>query len=277
MTANEALKEGRTEEARAILEAEIKRGDRDPGTYLMLFMATIKLEDFAAAKNVLDEVTKISPDLAPLAKRLTSCAGSEWTYVNRHRDPNVAQQRASFGPPQPFAFAYVKAMALHAAKDHAGAAAALAEAKAARPKTPGILHTTAGDRVPFSDLYDTDDLTGGTLPLFYEGKIYDVPYADMRTVTFHPAEDPFEVIWPRVTFELLTGTKGVVAMPALYAGSSSDADPFVRLGRTTTWDHERGYAVAKGLRDFWVIGPGGEQKMMGLVHFAKLELGQLVS
>ena len=180
---------------------------------------------------------------------------------------------ASLTPPPPFALALVKAATLHANGDSAGAAAALKEAEGVRPRTPGVLTTRKGEHVPFVDLTDTDDLTGATLPFFYESQVYDVPYATMRTLTFHEPEDPFELMWPRVSFELTTGTKGTVATPALYAGSGADADPSVRVGRTTVWDHDRGYAIARGLRDFWVTGQGGDRRMMGLVHFAKLELG----
>lgn len=269
--AQDALRDGKNEEARDILDKVIAEGDKEPGTRLLLFAARVQLQDYEGAKKALEDLLALAPTSAGLAKKLGACATSERIYVKRLADPKLAGERTSFGPPPPFSLAYVKAMTEHAAKNFKGAAKTLEAANAARPKTPGVVETQSGDRVPFVDIVDSDDLTGPTIPFYYEGRVFDVPFADLKSLTFHEAEDPFEVMWRRVTFEMKSGTRGMVPMPALYPNSSIDEETVIRLGRETNWDHDRGYAVAKGLRDFWVIGAKGEKRMMGLGHFAKID------
>jgi protein involved in temperature-dependent protein secretion len=226
---------------------------------------------------VLAELVALAPNAEELAKKLGSCAQAEQIFVERLSDARLAGERASFGQPPRHVLAYVKAMTEHAAGDGAAAAKTLALANAARPKTPGILATRTGDRVPFVDLLDSDDLTGPSIPFFYDGRVFDVSFAELKSLTFHAPEDPFEAMWRRVTFEMKSGTRGLVPMPALYAGSTVDADPYVRLGRQTSWDHARGYAVAKGLRDYWLFGAKGEKRVMGLDQIEKIEFGASVS
>lgn len=271
--AQEALREGKTEQARALLEDAIASGDTEPGTRLVLFAARVQLQDWTGAKRALEEVVQLAPNAAELAKKLGASAQAEQIYVKRLADPKLAGERTSFGPPPPHALAWVKAMTEHAGGDFAAAKKTLEQANASRPKSPGVLATRHGDRVPFADILDSDDLTGPTIPLFYDGRVFDVAFSDLKSLTFHEPEDPFEVMWRRVTFEMKSGTRGMVPMPSLYAGSSIDEDPYVRLGRQTSWDHDRGYSVAKGLRDYWVIGGKGERRVMGLDHVARIDFG----
>jgi hypothetical protein len=59
----------------------------------------------------------------------------------------------------------------------------------------------------------------------------------------------------------------------MYAGSSASTDRTIRLGRLTSFNHDRGYAIAEGLRDLWVIGGDGSRRMMGIPHFARIRFG----
>jgi protein involved in temperature-dependent protein secretion len=266
------LREGQFAEARAVLE-ELVGTDPDPTLRLVLFCARVQTHDFAGAQALLSEIERALPHTGDLVKRLSSCASAHELYVARTHDPSRGSERAAFRPPPAFAFHYARAMHEHASKNHAAAGAALKEAEADRLQTPGVLTTRSGGRVEFTDLIDADELTGATLPLFYEGRVFDVPFFDLKSFSVLPAEDPFDELWPSVSFETTYGARGTVASPALYAGSWLADDALTRLGRTTSFDHELGYAVGRGLRDFWVIGKGGERRLMGLVHFDTVTFG----
>ena len=54
-----------------------------------------------------------------------------------------------------------------------------------------------------------------------------------------------------------TGESGDVFLPALYPGSSGDADVAVKLGRATDWAEADGLARGHGLRTFF-HGDAGE-------------------
>lgn len=273
-SAHARMTEGDFRGAAELLRPEATRSN-DPGLLVMMLFLECYGADFTRAKAALDRARAAAPQLGPLLDKVESCAACEWARHARMSDPGLAGQRAAFKPPPPFAMLYAKAAHAHASKDYATTKDALEEIGRIRPKVPGVVTTVRGDKIAFADFVDTDDLMGATFPIYYQKQIYDLPYAELKSLVFEPKEDPFYALWPSVTFDTTFGARGRVAFPSLYAGTTTNDEAMIRLGRTTYFDHDRGYAIALGLRDFWVLGTDGSKRMMGLTHFARIDFGPL--
>jgi protein involved in temperature-dependent protein secretion len=266
----ELMGKGEFENARALLQPSFA-SSRDVPQGLMLLFVQCYINDFGGAKATLDAVRSLAPHLGPLLDKVGGCASSEWTRVARLTDPNQAGKRQGFKAPLPFGFLYAKAENHHASKDYAGAKTTLDEIARTRPKVSGVITKVSGEKIRFRDFADTDDLTGAIFPIYYQGTIFDLPFAELKSLEFLPKTDPFYGLWPSVKFDTTFGAHGVASFPMLYANTTTDPDPLLRLGRVTKFDHDRGYSIAQGLRDFWVDTEDGSRAMVGVVHFSRID------
>ena len=116
----------------------------------------------------------------------------------------------------------------------AEAAETLARAEALRPPLAG-----AHDGVPFADLRDLDDVTGGLFEVLTStGKYYWVPAERVELIEFHPPERPRDLLWRRARMVVRGGPDGEVFLPAVYAGTEAADDDALKLGRATDWSEE---------------------------------------
>lgn len=266
------------------VEADLERGElesglqrlrqeasSDPGRLLMAYQLELRTHRFDDAARTLSRIVQLDPRFAPAAKELELSANAERLRLARATDATVAGKRSALAPPPPFALELVRAAVSHARGDAAGTKDALASAEAHRPKTPGTLTWTDGRTKTFTDLVDTDDLTGATLPCFEAGQILDVPFVEIRSIVFSEPRTSFDSLWAPAEVTTRTGDRLHVRIPALYVGAGVHAEPSVRLGTMTTWDHDRGYAIASGQRDFKLSTSDGGMSMVGLRQIARID------
>lgn len=266
------------------VEADLERGElesglqrlrqeasSDPGRLLMAYQLELRTHRFDDAARTLARIVQLDPRFAPAAKELELSANAERLRLARATDATVAGKRSALAPPPPFALELVRAAVSHARGDAAGTKDALASAEAHRPKTPGTLTWTDGRTRTFTDLVDTDDLTGATLPCFEAGQILDVPFVEIRSIVFSEPRTSFDSLWAPAEVVTRSGERLHVRVPALYVGAGVHAEPSVRLGTMTTWDHDRGYAVASGQRDFKLTTSDGGMSMVGLRQIARID------
>jgi protein involved in temperature-dependent protein secretion len=272
MTIEAFIQEGEFEQALAELRAATGGEVKDLSQLLLVFNLEVRLEQFAEAEATMQRLLQLAP--AEVAGGLTAflmCAHSERAQAARLRDPELAGQRAAILPPPPFAYAYVKAARLRAASDHAGVVAALAEANAHRPAVTGTLTWIGGRTVRFTDLLDSDDLTGATLPCFAGGGLLEFPYAQLRSLRFFRGPSSFDALWLPLELTLNNGELHRLRVPSLYAGTGLAAEPSSRTGTMTTWNHDHGYAVGCGQRDLKVFTEGGGHSMVGILQVARID------
>ncbi len=250
--------------------SEASNASPDLGQLLLIFNLEVRLQQFAEAEATMQSSLRIAPQLAEGLNAFRMCAHSERAAALRLCDPEVAGQRAAILPPPPFAYAYVKAASLRAAGDHAGAVAALAEANAARPAVTGTLSWIGGRSVRFSDMLDSDALTGATLPCFAGGGLLEFPYAQLRSLRFFRGPSALDVLWVPVELTLVNGELHRLRVPSLYSGTGLAPEPAARTGAMTTWDHQHGYAVGCGQRDFEVFTEQG-QLNVGILEVARID------
>lgn len=266
------------------VEADLERGElelalqglrseasSDPGRLLMAYQVELRTHRFDDAARTLARIVQFDPRFAPAAKELEGSANAERLRLARSTDATVAGKRSALAPPPPFALELVRAAVTHAQGDAAGAKAALASARTHRPKTPGTLTWTNGRTQAFTDLEDTDDLTSATLPCFEAGQVLDVPFVEIRSVVFDAPRSSFDSLWAPAEVVTRAGERLRVRVPALYVGAGVHPDPHVRLGTVTSWDHDRGYAIASGQRDFRLETAEGGSTIVGLRQIARID------
>ena len=272
MTIEEHVQQGDYRGALELLAPQLAEPAPDPGLVLMAFNLEVRLQRFDAAARSIRRLLGLAPAAAASITMFERNARAEAMATARLTDPQLAGRRSGIGAPPAHALAYVKAAVHHAEHDHAGAAAALAEARQVTPATPGLLTWRNGRTARFADLTDSDDLTGPILPCYDGETLLDLPYLQLRSVTFLDARTSFDVMWIPAGIVPVTGSPMIVKVPAYHPGTGVATTPEVRIGRLTMWDHSRGYAQAIGQRDLKLITPDGSAAMVGIQQVRSIEL-----
>ncbi len=265
------MQAGDFEGALAMLAPELAGPKPDPAQLLMAFNLEVRLQRFDEAARSIRRVIELAPQVAEVMGVLAKNALAEAAATRRLTDPVAAGKRATLGTPPAFALVYVKAAVCHAQQDYAGAAAALAEAKPMIPATPCTLTWRNGKTAQFADVMDSDDLTGPILPCYDGATLVDLPYCQLRSVTFADAKTSFDVMWVPAQIVPVTGKPFIAKVPALHAGTGVASMTNLRLGQLTMWERDHGYAEAIGQRDLKLLKEGS-MSMVGLLQVRKLEL-----
>ncbi|NOX52924.1 MAG: tetratricopeptide repeat protein [Planctomycetes bacterium] len=148
----------------------------------------------------------------------------------------------------------------------AEAAELLAQAEEKRPKVSGVC-----DGEAFDDLRDLDDLTACFLEtLTTTGKYYWIPFERVSVLEFHKPERPLDLLWRRCHMIVENGPDGEVFLPALYAGSHSQTDNALRLGRATEWYGEENQPV-RGLGQRMLLFGDSDRPILEL---SRIEVNQ---
>ncbi|MGO8744501.1 MAG: type VI secretion system accessory protein TagJ [Thermoguttaceae bacterium] len=121
---------------------------------------------------------------------------------------------------------------IHVREGRAGEAARLLEeAESQRPRTCG-----SADGRAFDDFRDVDDLIAPFFEVLTStGKYFWIPIHRVESIEFRPPQRPHDLLWRRAHMIVQGGPDGEVFLPSLYAGSESDGDDQIRLGRKTDW------------------------------------------
>jgi protein involved in temperature-dependent protein secretion len=269
MNTDQQIEKGDFEGALAELRRATAQGSPDPAQLLSQFNMEVRLQEFDAAEATMQRLCAAAPQVAPVMGALGLAARAERMATERLVNPTLATKRATPGLPPPHALAYVKMAALHAQRDYAGAALALAEAKAATPRTSGTLTRKDGQMQRFEAIADSDELTGPTLTCYEGQNLLDIAFSELHSVSFAAPQTSFDVMWPRAEVVTVTGQRLLVRVPAFYPGTGREKGP-IRTGQMTTWARDKGYAEGKGQRDLAVTMADGGSVMMGLLRIGAL-------
>lgn len=270
-TVDDHIQKGDFTGALEMIAPQLTGPSADPGQLLLAFNLEVRLQRFDAAEQTIQKLIARAPELSDAMGGFARTAHAERTATERMTNPELAQKRAGVGAPPPHALAYVKAAVLHAMKDHAGAAAALAEAIPSTPATPGTMTWRSGRTGPFTTLTDSDELTGPILPCYAGDTLLDLAYSQLRSITFGDARTSFDFMWIPTEIVPLTGTPMVVKVPAFHAGTGVAGMDMVRTGQMTTWDRTHGYAQAIGQRDFKLFNADGGMSMVGILQVRRID------
>jgi protein involved in temperature-dependent protein secretion len=252
---DEALGRGDLAQAARIAETHVRERPT-PETWLQIFKIRAMLCEFDAAAQALARVAQSKPDLGPGLDLFRSLLELDRFLFWRLRDPATAANRTSIGLPPPEALLHVKAAWQHASGDFAGAAATLREAAQAHRPNPGQLTTWRGASVAFADLRDADALTG---PCVFaaggpQGPPLDLWFPMLRSIEFEQPKAHIDTLYLPAVVTPRQGAPMRVRIAPCYPGFGIHPEALVRLARTTEFEHDKGYAIAHGQRDYHVDG-----------------------
>lgn len=242
-----------------------------PGLLLLLFHARVRLDDFDGALVAMKRLVELDAELADPMNELRLCLESERLRAARLVDPAIAGKRHALRPPPSFCLPYVKAAVLRASGSHAEVRAAIDEGRADVPASPGVVTTTRGSTLRFSNIADADELTGPLLPCFDDGAILDVPYCDLLSIEIVEARIALDQVWAPAALTLRDGAVIKTRVPTLYPGSGRSADARVRTGEASAWDANRGYAEGAGQRELVFYGEEGGSTTLGLRDVRRID------
>ena len=269
MDTDQLIEQGDFEGALDVLRQATSGPGADPPQLLSRFSMELRLQQFDAAESTMQRLCAAAPEAAPVMSELGKTARAERMAIERLSDPALATKRATVGMPPPHAVALVKMALAHAQRDTEAAKAALAEVRSMTPATSGTLVRKNGATVRFTNIVDSDDLTGPTLPVYEGSQLLDIAYSDLRSINLADPKTSFDVMWPRAEIILVTGEVLRVRVPALYPGSGTSGDKFMRTGRMTTWSRDKGYAEGHGQRDISLTTAEGNA-IVGLLSITSI-------
>jgi len=268
---DDRIQQGDFAGALGLIAPQIAEPTPDPGQLLLAFNLEVRLQRFDSAEQRIRRLIEVAPQLSDAMNAFARTARAERMATERMSNPELAKKRSGLGMPPPHALAYVKAAVCHAMKDHAGAKAALAEAVPFTPATPGTLTWRSGKTARFTNLTDSDALTGPILPCYEGDSVIDLAYVELKSVTFGDGRTSFDFMWIPTEIVPVRGKPLVVKVPAFHVGTGIAEMDIVRTGQMTTWDRSAGYARAVGQRDLEMFTADGGKSMVGILQVRRID------
>jgi len=238
---------------------------------LMLFGCQLRCARFDEGIATLDRLAGLEPKLASAIAQFRGLTRCEIMRTARANDATEAGRAAGMGPPPPHVMGLVRLRTLVVGGTEADANEALEALQASAPKQAGTLRFARGQEKRFSDVWDSDDQTGPTLPVFVsDGAILDIPYSQLLQVTFLPVQSSYDALWRPVEFVTRDGGRGRATVAGQYEGSGRHATAEVRNGQLTLWEYKGDVAIGRGQRDFKFFDDEGGMSMVGIGNVASI-------
>ncbi len=239
MQAKEFYREGKLSEAIAAALEDVKAHPGEAGARGFLCQLLCFAGELERAERQLDALAQIDAKVSvgvSLVRHLLRAEQARRQFLSDGRLPEFLE------PPPPELKSRIEAAILLREKKPAEAAAALERAESHHTPVSGVC-----DGKPFDDFRDLDDLCGSSFEVFTSnGKYYQIPFAKVELVEFHPPEDIQDLLWRTAHMVVREGPDGKVYLPALYCGTHASSDDRLRLGRATDWQGGDG-APARGV------------------------------
>jgi type VI secretion system protein ImpE len=261
MTPSELYQSGRLTEAIEAATAEVKKHPADTQRRGILCEMLCFGGDFERADKQLEAISLQDPKAAvgvALYRQLIRAETARQQFFAEGRLPEFIDK------PSPVLELHLEASICIRAGDAAKAAELLGRTEEQRGKVGGVC-----DGKPFDDIRDLDDLTASFFEVLTStGKYYWIGMEQVQVIEFRAPEHPHDLIWRRALMVVNNGPDGEVYLPALYAGTHTNSDDQLRLGRATDWVEAEGEPVrGVGQRTFLI---GDEDKTImecGLIKF----------
>jgi type VI secretion system protein ImpE len=237
MNAHDLYRTGKLDEAVTAALEHVKRHPVDSGMRTFLCELLCFAGDLERAERQLDALGEQDPDIViaiSVFRQLIRAEQARKQFYTDGRPPEFLDKEIT-----PDLSPHLEAALLLSKGKAAEAAGLLAGSEEQRPIVSGTC-----DGQPFEGLRDLDDVTAS----FFEvltgtGKYYWIPLQRVESVEFQPPARPRDLLWRSAHLILRNGPESEVFFPVLYAGSASDPDDQVRLGRTTEWRGEAGTPI----------------------------------
>lgn len=259
MNAKQLYEAGQLDEAIAAVAAEVKQAPTNTAARNLLCELLCFAGQWERADKQAEAIGLDDPRAAmavTLLRHLIRAETARHDFYERGRVPDFLE------PPSPRLRLHLEASIAWRAADGAEAVRLLAQAEELRPALRGTCNGK-----PFQDLRDLNDMTASFFEVFTgTGKYYWIPFESVETMEFQPPKQLHDLLWRACHLSVRGGPEGLVYLPTLYAGSSAEGNPQVRLGRMTDW---------RGGEDSPVRGVGQRMFLLDDTDLGILELNTL--
>jgi len=253
--ADELLRAGDLDGARAALVEAIKRAPNDQQGRIFLFQLLCISAEWDKAATQLRALAQISAEAQMLAMAYGQAIEAE-----KFRAQVFAgtAQPALLVSSSPWAGDLVGALAALTQGRLEDAETLRDQAFDAAPDTPGEL-----DGVAFDWLADGDARFGPALEAIIAGQWGLVPFDAIQKITSEGPRDLRDVVWYPVQIAFKTGQSVAALLPARYPGSETSADTALRLTRATDWADQPWGQAGVGQHE-WSLSDGTDVGLLSL-------------
>jgi type VI secretion system protein ImpE len=249
VSAQEALRAGRLDEALSELQQEVRRQPADPRLRVFLFQLLCVRGEWDRALTQLNVAGELDAGTLLMVQTYREALRCE---VYRAQVFAGATTPMALGEPDPWFAPLVQSLSVAAGGQPEEAARLRQQALEAAPARPGTLN---GE--PFEWIADGDARLGPCLELVISGRYYWVPFQRVRSLLIEPPADLRDFVWTPAQIIWENGGEAVALIPTRYPGTEAAADPALRLSRRTEWQ-EQGEQAYFGLGQRAFITDGAE-------------------
>lgn len=224
---SELIREGRLDDALAVLQNAVRRDPADATLRTALFqlLAVLGQWDRALTQlNLCSDLEAANVAMTGTYRELIRCEVFRSRVFAGDKTPLV------FGEPQSWLAKLIEALPMYASAPEA----ALALRDAAFDEATVPAGTLNGE--PFEWIADMDGRLGPVLEAVVRGRYYWIPFDRLRAVTLEAPSDLRDFVWAPAVFTWANDGKAVGFIPTRYPGSEGSEDPLVRLARSTRWE-----------------------------------------
>ena len=223
--ADECLRSGDVDGARAAIVDHIKANPGDPGGRMYMFQLLSVAGDWGKAMSHLNTLATLSPEAQMLSVVYHQAIEAEkiraGIFDGKQRMPVIRGAWAEGLAEAIQHYALGNREAGDVARD-----AALDQA----PDTPGELD---GER--FDWISDSDSRFGPTFEAILHGRYGLIAFSEVKSIVSEGPRDLRDTVWYPVQIAFREGQSVAALLPARYPGSETSEDPLARLGRSTSW------------------------------------------
>lgn len=225
--AEEALKDGRLEDARVQLQEQVKKSPADAKLRVFLFQlsaVTGQWERALTQLNVCGDLDAGNLAMVQAYREAIRCELLREKVFRGETSPLV------FGEPQQWVALLIEAAKLSTQGHFDQAANLRVQAFEQAPATSGVVNDDA-----FEWIADSDGRLGPVLEAIVNGRYFWIPFSQIATIETDPPTDLRDLVWTPAQFTWANQGTAVGFIPTRYPGSDQAADPQVRLARKTEW------------------------------------------
>lgn len=253
MKADLNLREGNLEQAKALLQDQVRKEPAVPKHRVFLFQLLSVLGEWERALTQLNVLADMDASTLPMVQTYREALRCE---VFRSEVFTGRKSPLLLGEPEPWVALVMEALRLTAEGKVDQAKSLRDRAFEEAQAVPGAI---GGE--PFAWLADADPRLGPLLEVIVNGRYYWVPFERVRTLRIEEPTDLRDFVWIPAELEWANGGETVGLIPARYVGSENCSDAGLRLARRTEWE-DLGAGTVRGLGQRMLATDQGEYPIL---------------
>ncbi|HEX8240435.1 MAG TPA: type VI secretion system accessory protein TagJ [Allosphingosinicella sp.] len=252
--ADERLREGDLEGARAALTEKVRASPGDPGARMFLFQLLCVTGEWEKARKQLETLAQLSPEARMLSVVYGQAIAAEAlradVFAGRAAAPVLAGGEWTQG--------LSTALHLFAVGETAAAGDARDSALDQAPDTPGHV-----DGTRFDWIADADSRFGPCFEAIVGGRYGLIAFDAVERIESEGPRDLRDIVWCPVQVAFRQGTSVAAFLPVRYPGTENSSDDVERLARSTGWHAGPDGETGSG-QHVWMLSDGEERGLLSM-------------